>query len=154
MRYPVPSSEFFLAYFFFQDSRIFMADIFHLGTPFLNLWIKCGSMVFLSSALHCVVKAMLIVVYLIFFMLPWFSVETQNRFSYVTNLQNIIVAVPKFVPIPISEFDVHNTQGHDSRNNVHTYFRLSDIYISIILRCMYQNFKCMLKMIGICFTWK
>ena len=54
-----------------------------------------------------------------FCILPWFSVATQNRFSYVTNLQNIILAVPKFVPILISEVDVHNTQGHDSRNNVH-----------------------------------
>ena len=53
-----------------------------------------------------------------FCMLPWFSVATQNRFSYVTNLHNILVAVPKFVPIQISEFDVHNTQGHDSRNTL------------------------------------
>ena len=66
--------------------------------------IKCGSMVFLSSALcgqgdvDCSLPD--------FCMLPWFSVVTQNKFSYVTNLHNIIVAVPKFVPIPISEFDV------------------------------------------------
>ena len=77
-----------------------------------------------------------------FCMLPWFSFALQNRFLYITNLHNIIVAVPKFVPIPISEFDVHNTQGHDSRNNV------------LWIKEGYQSFKCMLKMIDICFTWK
>ena len=60
---------------------------------------------------------MLIVVYLIFICFLDFLLHHKIG-SYVTNLHNIIVAVPKFVPDPIFEFDVHNKQGHDSRNNV------------------------------------